>query len=407
MVHAQSPKHALFNANSFNKNPNEIQAHGIVKRSIRDDRAQRVVRSQWDTDTADWLYFKDTTFYGYYTNGSIASEKIVFPGPFGNFTSYSEFEYDGGGRILRNIYFYVNQDGSLDTSSITAYTYDGDILTFKKYQWREGGSTTWTDWEETRSTYDLVPNTDRLQSVVNEFRSKADPNWEIEQRLLFEYNSKNQPSKLTLELWNPTENKFFVAAMYDSISWRNWVKNDHPLESSEFNMVEGLVSFLGNSRIRLRRTFDSQNNLIKEITYMLNGTDSLISEGVENIYTYDMGTNRTLTRLESRWLEDSASFVKESFYEYGDFFTPTALKSSNLEAVSQIFPNPALNKIQIVFSGDASLRLELISLNSGQKWMDISVQSGEDIDVRELPSGIYSYRLTGENRIETGKLIKE
>ena len=139
---------------------------------------------------------------------------------------------------------------------ISRYAY-GIEMTQSSLQWVEMGLGM-SPFDHTAS---FVPNTDLVATVYTEFRSSDNPIWEKQQRLFFEYNSKGAPNKITMEMWEESEQNYLQAAVYDSIVWKNWIKNDHTLENSEYIMVEGSVLFLGMGRIRLRCVYDEHDNI--------------------------------------------------------------------------------------------------------------------------------------------------
>ena len=387
------------------KNPNTKNA-SLLKRSLNQDRPQRIVRSQWDTDSADWLFYKDTTFNTYYTNGLQSSERIVFPSEWSTYTIYTEYMYDGAGRMIRETYFTVkDEDGSKDTSSMTEYIYNGDVLESQIYKWRSEGSTEWEEIEETRYTSTFVANTDLVAAVYTEFRSNDNPVWEKQQRVFFEYNSDGTPKKITLEMWEESEQNYLQAAVYDSIVWKNWIKNDHTLENSEFIMVEGSVLFLGMGRIRLRCVYDAHDNIEKEITYFLNQTDSIISDGTLNTYTYD-AQGRTLTQLEKYWDEDELDYVNESYYEFFDYYAPTALDMDKIDFSANIYPNPAQDKLHIKLEGLNNAQLVIRDLITGKSLINTEIESEYNLSLEGFHSGMYTYEIHSEKGVRSGKWIK-
>lgn len=377
----------------------------VQKRSLNEDRPQRIVRSQWDQDSADFLYYKDTTHVTYYTNGLQSSERVVFPNAWGTYTNYTEYLYNGDGNMIKETYFNINEDGSKDTSSVTAYEYENDILVSKQYLWRNSSSTVWEDFEESRFTYTLKSNTNLVSQVIQEDRSSYEPAWEKQQRMSFEYQSNGLPKKLTLEMWDSDEQKFMQAGVYDTIVWHKWIKNHHQLEDVEFSMVEGAVIFLGMGRIRLRAQFDEFDNKISETTHFINGADSVLSDATQHVFTYD-SEGRSLTQLEKYWDSESEAYTNQSFYEYFDYYTPTALKTRNLNLNASVYPVPTTDKLFVAFSGETKARLLLREMSSGKIMLETEIYSGEGVSIIELNSGIYTYELHTPQGVAVGKWIK-
>lgn len=384
------------------------ETHNVVgKRSLSDDRPQLIVHQNYEQDSGKWRTFRDTTHTTYYTNGMVSSERNVFPSDWGTYENYNEYQYDGAGRLIKEVYFSIDPNTSkYDTSSITEYKYERDILIERTYSWRSPGTTTWEDWNQSRYDYLLQSGTDMVSSVVTESRSKDDLNWSKEQRIFIEYGADSKPKKLTLEIWDQDESRFIEGAVYDTISWRTWVKNDHQVEKGEFNMVEGSVMFLGGGRMRLRRTYDSKGNNTAEYTYFINTTDSVLSEGTKYEYTYD-SEGRTLSRNETNWSEDSMRYLPYQINYYYDYYAPTALSCEKLNVTATLFPNPATDVITFIFSGETTSQLQLIDMVKGQIVHAQTITSAEPVSIESLPSGTYIYTIqNGQNKFQ-GTLLKQ
>lgn len=90
---------------------------------------------------------------------------------------------------------------------------------------------------------------------------------------------------------------------------------------------------------------------------------------------------------------------------------PQAIASNKIESYSQVYPNPASTSVTVSFE---NANMEVYSFNmfnlSGQVVLTATTsESVFDIDVTELPAGLYTYRLSGsDNNIKSmGQLIVE
>lgn len=92
--------------------------------------------------------------------------------------------------------------------------------------------------------------------------------------------------------------------------------------------------------------------------------------------------------------------------------TPLTAVTGNhlLPRLSRIFPNPAKNLITIDCEGwkKESLSVEVLNLQ-GQKWIGRSLNGGEQmkLGISDLPAGYYLIRISGEERIETLRFVKQ
>lgn len=158
-------------------------------------------------------------------------------------------------------------------------------------------------------------------------------------------------------------------------------------------------------RIRLRAQFDEHGNKISETTHFINGADSVLSDATQHIFTYD-SEGRSLTQLEKYWDSEAHAYINESFYEYFDYYTPTALGTRNLHLNASVYPVPTTDKLFVTFSGESKARLVLREISSGKIMLESEIFSGEGVSVVDLNSGIYTYELHAPQGVQFGKCIK-
>jgi hypothetical protein len=73
-----------------------------------------------------------------------------------------------------------------------------------------------------------------------------------------------------------------------------------------------------------------------------------------------------------------------------------------------IYPNPATNKITIeIAEGQAPSQLSIINLNGEEVLTRSLIKPKTQIDITNLPSGVYFVRLTNDNAVEVGKFVKQ
>ena len=85
----------------------------------------------------------------------------------------------------------------------------------------------------------------------------------------------------------------------------------------------------------------------------------------------------------------------------------TAIRTPQLSQSLLVFPNPALDKLTISYTGNYPLHFNLYDI-SGRIVMMQEVASGENIDINALPAGYYLYRAARQDNgvIFTGKIIR-
>lgn len=73
----------------------------------------------------------------------------------------------------------------------------------------------------------------------------------------------------------------------------------------------------------------------------------------------------------------------------------------------EIYPNPVIDRIRFKFEDSYSqFSFELLDIN-GRILKNEILYSDNDIDLSDIPSGIYIYRINMDNKFQTGKIIKK
>jgi hypothetical protein len=86
--------------------------------------------------------------------------------------------------------------------------------------------------------------------------------------------------------------------------------------------------------------------------------------------------------------------------------TPKGINGLNPSTLT-IYPNPSTDKITIETSASLTLsKLSILNLYGEELIIGQITESKTQIDINTLPCGIYFVRLSNENIIEVGKIIK-
>lgn len=114
----------------------------------------------------------------------------------------------------------------------------------------------------------------------------------------------------------------------------------------------------------------------------------------------DVGTHTVVLHVSDGEAIDSQRFIVT--------VTPlSATESFSDDANAYAFPNPVLNKLQIKLPSKEISRIEIYSLSGVvQKQIDSRDTDMVEIDVSELVSGIYAYKVLLKNSIINGKFVK-
>jgi hypothetical protein len=73
-----------------------------------------------------------------------------------------------------------------------------------------------------------------------------------------------------------------------------------------------------------------------------------------------------------------------------------------------VYPNPATDKITIkIAEGQAPSQLSMMNLNGEEVLTCSLIKPKTQIDISNLPSGVYFVRLTSDRTAEVGKFVKQ
>ena len=92
------------------------------------------------------------------------------------------------------------------------------------------------------------------------------------------------------------------------------------------------------------------------------------------------------------------------------FYTPLTSTEEVLEQMDKqilVYPNPAKDNVNFVFGLYQNLEISIYNL-MGEIILSDKYKSSATIDISNLPTGTYIYKITGENGFyEEGKLVKQ
>ena len=93
-------------------------------------------------------------------------------------------------------------------------------------------------------------------------------------------------------------------------------------------------------------------------------------------------------------------------YLYNEHF-PTHVPGFETSHIASIFPNPAREYITLEFEGEFhEVSFELFDV-TGRRVLYKKASNGESLNLGGLQKGLYLYRISEKERIQTGKLMKK
>jgi hypothetical protein len=193
-------------------------------------------------------------------------------------------------------------------------------------------------------------------------------------------------------------------------------QNPHALVSNVFpdfsNMVS-VMSILMDTGQFISRVLGGPMNYPVGGLYQYGSGDTLLPDGYyDQKYTVSLGrVDYHYLEFEIEEFETMIGYVKNgdtTGIVYPDQYWPLGTSGMANHNALTIYPNPANDKITIQTSKETSgSRLTILNID-GQQFLNRQLTEPKtQIDISDLPSGVYFVRVTSERTVEVGKINKE
>jgi len=378
-------------------------------------------------NTQTFLWEKDSkTEYSYDPNGNIsqvinedwyaANESWV---PVGK----TEYSYDANDNLIQIIDFtwsvssnqFINSrkvDRTLDENGLETEALISSWLT-PPGEWVE----VW------KYEYDYTVNESLLLEIEYVWDEDA-TDWVLSWKAEYTYNDDDKLS-VTEEfnrdnqarLWT---NSWKTTLFYDANGNVDQQLDSTYLEPSGPWQERGLAEY----------TYDDLYNPLTEIYSQWNATTTQLVLSSKYEYVYDNGTlladlivppiswfvadyreqmvSKPQGYVSFEYNTETSSF--DPFYREGYLYNehfPTQVYGFETSQIASIFPNPAREYITLEFEGEFhDVSLELFDV-TGRRVLIKQVANGESLNLDGLPKGLYLYRISDKEQIQTGKLLKK
>lgn len=396
----------------------------------------------WD-ETSAALIKNTVKTYTYHANGE-ADERITklwnTSTSAWETTIYDFLKYDENGNVLDDYTKKWDSDTNeiVDGGTRWTYTYDGDGK--KTYQHREEWDVAADDWIDVNQsffTYDTNGN------VLEEVKQKdyydaaiPDSIWKYDLQYTYTYDTngfltemvkkanKKDPDQEPYPSWvesyqelhtnddngNPT---VIITANWKNSAWLNVNNYDYTYDANEKVLTAWQQKWSGSIW-----TFELKGSEKKTYTYNTNGDvltylkeqwdkDYVKMRTVTdetNIYDENGNLTESVTIAHN---DDATVIINKSKYErFWSVFTPTGISRISADNVINIYPNPA--KEAITLSADFSLENSEVVIYSitGSVMKTKKSVTGNQVNISDLPSGVYFINIKTDKSEVVSRFIK-
>lgn len=354
----------------------------------------KTIYYSWDSASLVWMYSDSTrTFYNAMANPT-NSLRYYDPSGMSKDTSI----YDNQGLLTTQYGFYW--DGSIwDTSYILTITYNmqanklSEQFIFYSAGNIAGGFLDTYTYTGNQMTSNISLDWDN-GSWVNSYKGSLfyNGNGELDKFVNYEWDNINN-------VWEKTDS--ITNIMFDY--WSGDLQTSRP--SVYMTSAENGDNFLDSV------FYDSQNNQIKDVMYVLQGTVWVYESMQTDSYIYDSNnsiTEHTILQYESG---ETTIFSRGDKYEYSDFkpYTGSGLEiqeNSRLNNLN-VYPNPNNGTFALNGDFDPSATIEVYTI-SGKKVFSAKAEelnASKEIALPGVSKGIYFVRLYDAAKVLTEKIV--
>jgi Secretion system C-terminal sorting domain len=257
------------------------------------------------------------------------------------------------------------------------YTYDanGNMLTDLQQGWQTNA---WVNWYIYTYTYDANGNC--LTELTEQWQTNA---WVNHFRVTFTYDANGNLLTFLEEEWQTN-------------AWVNYWRFTYTYDAN------------GNRLTELDETWQTNawvNDYRNTYTYDANGNSITGKDDAWQSGNWEPGMGYLYLYSQKQYL-----YWLYNIYRYeAHYITITGI--ADIQATNSnlsVFPNPANDKITIEISGKTNeSNLAIVNIE-GQELIKQKISNRKiQIDISNLPSGVYFVRLTNDKTVEVGKFIKQ
>ncbi|MBK8806777.1 MAG: T9SS type A sorting domain-containing protein [Bacteroidales bacterium] len=325
------------------------------------------------------------------------------------------YTYDEKG-ILKHKEFL--DDDQRASKSIFSYNTLGENVVTITYLKMEDN--TWIQDSKDSSIFNLETNE---KNVITYSWNTENNKWDTLYKHEFKFDSFNNITKETSYLYIEAGEWVII----EKIEYK-YDANNLLIEDVTYWYDDDKMEFIGN--VKNEYKYEVANNAIQinnyvydelakewidsyKIIYTLDKTYSVNDLIFPSIFWYEMGLEIEVKMLNLTIFfidEDTKDWVVDEIYTL--YYTEqTPIIITDVENISNntditILPNPTDEYISITINGDYSnANFELFNAQ-GVKVLSLSVNNYQTYSVSDLQTGLYSYNLIVDGKVESGKLMK-
>jgi hypothetical protein len=368
------------------------------------------------------------------------------------FENYSKYHYirDSNGNYVVLYSAWNDETYQWENQEKDEYTFDDDgKLILEVYSEFYDGQ--WVYSYKNESTYNSKGNIDReIETGWNEEENL----WEVDLKWEYTYDDNDNMIEVIHTSLNEDENLW--GNVYRSLLTYDAEKNIIEYTSSKWTSATDGFEWIITSKSLFTYDINGRDSIIIDLTTSKNTTNEFINRYKWDC-TYDSNGNN-LTEIYSNWNEDENQWEYESKWEYtydlaytfnelivpgydfleadpyyvvnkpidnklyyiedGDWYLDGKenYHYSTVSSVSvldtelgefNVFPNPAADIVNLNLKNKSNVAIFELYDTQGKKLISKQIGNNDQINIKNLNSGVYIYNVNTNGNVQNGKLIKK
>ncbi|MCC3157871.1 T9SS type A sorting domain-containing protein [Hymenobacter sp. 15J16-1T3B] len=388
----------------------------------------RAVYHDWNSQSGQW-YNAAAVAFQYDARGYLATETRVdsaSQAPLRRFLTV----YDAAGRLL-SVTDQLYRLGAWTDNLRQLYTYNsyGDCT---EYLAQNAGPSGWVN-NSLSSQYQLTYNAAGVptQSITRAWSSAGSPtgtySWQNYSRTLYTLNAAGQWQEIVEQLWQ--NNAWQNTSRSIDVVWTDWPQRRRAADRSQQWSSGAWVDELRRSYAyqptgttqttterpsngswtpsgRTTRVYDAQGNDGGTLIEIWNGAGWSLVSGALTTRTYNAAGEITRTLFQNLRPAPQNQQLR-TYHDYQQVLGTRSVRSAPQLA---LYPNPATDRATLHVPTPAATACPLTVLNAlGQPVLTLTLPAGTAtyvLDLRPLPTGLYTVRLLTAAGPVVGRLVK-
>ncbi|SHI81137.1 Por secretion system C-terminal sorting domain-containing protein [Tangfeifania diversioriginum] len=331
----------------------------------------------------------------------------------------TEFNNEGTIEVIYSYYrFEPGDDLLLEGRMEPVYDNSGRLESIKYYASEDDGETWFLEME----VFYSYNNSGQLIETV--YWTLEDEELLQSMRLTYSYNEAGERTMSQTYYMMEGEEILFAETQneYDNsgrlTSETDWSLNYTTFQLTKSSRITTEYNATGEVSVEIYYDWDDVNEVWLEVEkdeYSYTATNMSDVLYLSTFFMYDFMGFVELTEFDGKAVAEIAGYTwvdDDWLHAENQVFYYSSINASNVELTENndfaVFPNPATDNAIFTWSNDhQQLMLEIFKVD-GAKMLERRISSGQNIQLKNLESGIYLYHIKTENEtLFSGKLVKQ